>query len=141
MDRFNAIDWMIRRAMTASLKAEKVMQEGRADHAALLQTEAMVLMTAAADLRKELEGAERSGTMGIKVDLGETQQDYIIKLKERMRSAGVSAAELSRTTGISPSQISRWFTTEVRPSLANIEKLERAMIRLKKRGKGASDET
>ena len=132
------VDWMVSRAIRVSQRASEAQQAGHADLSARLQAEAMALMSAASDLRTELEEAERSGQMGLKVDLGEAG-DYLTKLKERMDRAGITAAELSRAAGVSPSQISRWFRTNMRPNFKNLERIELAMERLSRRkGKAAA---
>ena len=70
----------------------------------------------------------------MKVELGESV-DYIAALQERMARAEVSAADLARATGISPSQFSRWFNTSRQPGLRNVAKIEEAMRSLSKRGR------
>ena len=61
-------------------------------------------------------------------------EGYIPDLVSRMKKAGISQAGLAREMGVSPTQASRWFTTNpdrrVSPELATIEKIEEAMIRL-----------
>jgi len=52
--------------------------------------------------------------------------DYIAQLDRRLKQAGVSRGRLSRASGISMPQLSRWFNTDMRPTLTNVERLEAA---------------
>jgi transcriptional regulator with XRE-family HTH domain len=61
-----------------------------------------------------------------------TGKNYTDDLKARLLKAGISFGALSRQTKIDRSQISRWFNTEMQPSLANVAKLEAAVKELSK---------
>jgi transcriptional regulator with XRE-family HTH domain len=43
----------------------------------------------------------------VEIDLNE---DYVTQLKRRMDEAGVSQNALAKEIGLTPSQVSRWFT-------------------------------
>ena len=58
--------------------------------------------------------------------------DYTSGLKARMQAADVTNATLAAEAEIDPSQLSRWFNTEMQPSLRNVNRLEAAFARLTK---------
>lgn len=114
--------WLMNRAATASRRAVEAEKDGNLHYAAMDQATAAALYSAAADLRDgKLAGAESD--MLITLDL---QGSYTDTLKKRMRGAAVNATALAEESGISVSQISRWFTTPLEPQMANVKKLEEA---------------
>jgi len=66
-------------------------------------------------------------------------EGYIPDLLKRMRQDGISQNALAREMGASPSQVSRWFTSnpdrKVSPELGTIERIEEAMIKLSARNR------
>lgn len=56
-----------------------------------------------------------------------TGKNYTDDLKARLAKAGISFGALSRQTKIDRSQISRWFNTDMQPSLPNVARLEAAV--------------
>lgn len=59
-----------------------------------------------------------------------TGADYTKDLKSRLKKAGISHGALARQAKIDPSQISRWFNSPMQPSLANVQRLEKAFAKL-----------
>jgi transcriptional regulator with XRE-family HTH domain len=59
-----------------------------------------------------------------------TGANYTEDLKSRMEKAGITSAALSAKSGIDPSQFSRWFNTDMQPSLANVQRIEKAFAKL-----------
>lgn len=64
------------------------------------------------------------------VDFGQ-DGNYTETLGARMGHRGITTAQLARATGITQPQLSRWFTTDAQPSVANIWKIETAMRTLR----------
>lgn len=62
---------------------------------------------------------------------------YIEDLIKRMKRHKISQNALAREMGKDPSQVSRWFTPNVKrkvaPELATVEEIEEAMIKLIRR--------
>lgn len=58
---------------------------------------------------------------------------YPAELKERLARLSISHGELSRESGIGPTQISRMFNKDMVPTLANIERIEAAVERIRQR--------
>lgn len=114
--------WMMARATAASRRAIAAQAEGNLHFAAMDQAAAAAIYAMAADLREgRMEGS--SDDMMITLDI---QGDYTADLKARMEKVGVTPAELAKRAGISPSQLSRWFTTDMQPRIESIQKLEEA---------------
>lgn len=59
--------------------------------------------------------------------------DYSAQLKERLEEYGITPAELSRETGIYPTQFSRWFSTGQVPRMANIIRIEEGILAIRRR--------
>lgn len=59
-----------------------------------------------------------------------TGANYTDDLKSRLSKAGITQAALAAKAGIDESQISRWFNTKMQPSLANVQRLEKAFEKL-----------
>jgi hypothetical protein len=63
------------------------------------------------------------------IDFG-PEGDYIARLHERMAERRITRAMLSRETSFAASTLTRWFNTDVRPSMDNIVELERGFLSL-----------
>lgn len=59
--------------------------------------------------------------------------DYSRDLKKRLEQYGITPAELSRETGIYPTQFSRWFASGQIPRMGNVMKIEEGIIAIRKR--------
>ena len=57
-------------------------------------------------------------------------KDYMQELDERLKKHGISHGQLAREAEISGTQLSRWFNTDIDPSLKNVVKIEAALHRL-----------
>lgn len=66
---------------------------------------------------------------------------YTKELKARLEKYGFSQGQLARESGIAPTQLSRMFRTEMTPHMANIVKIERALLELRKKGITWEEET
>lgn len=59
---------------------------------------------------------------------------YIPDLKARLDEEGITAAELAREMEVSKQELSRWLNSRVSsPSMANVAKIELALVNLKRR--------
>lgn len=61
----------------------------------------------------------------------EIDEDYIEQLKRRLDEYRISHGALARQSGISETQLSRWFNTGIRPRLSSIVKIEKAVAELR----------
>lgn len=52
--------------------------------------------------------------------------DYMARLNQRLKDAGVTRAALARKSQCAESQVARWFNSATRPSMENIVRLEMA---------------
>lgn len=131
-------EWLNMRALRLMQQAQEARDDGRPRHAETLQTEAAALVSAAVDLRRMDDAGPDEGH-GMALDVS---GNYVARLQARMVKEGISAADLSRESGIHVSQLSRYFNskTGMQPSLRNVTKLDEAMETLVKRGrrKGAA---
>ncbi len=57
--------------------------------------------------------------------------NYTNDLRERLKEYGITHGELSRESGINPSQLSRWFNTSIQPRLENVQRIEQAVARIR----------
>lgn len=114
------------RALIFLRAAREAREHGRVADAAMLEAEAI----AAARRPPSAGGAgpdridqDDDVTQGATPVMG---PGYMQDLQERMRAMRVTAADLSRQSGKSTSQLSRWFSGRATPTLANVEVLEAA---------------
>lgn len=54
--------------------------------------------------------------------------NYIEELEKRLQKHDISHGELARESGISPTQLSRWFNSNIEPTLKNVRKIEEALL-------------
>lgn len=66
----------------------------------------------------------------IQVNLG---VNYIADLKARLAKAKISHGMLAREMGWSASQLSRSFNKDIQPTMATVEKMERAFLAIQER--------
>lgn len=60
-------------------------------------------------------------------------EDYTGDLKKRLQEYGISHGALAREMDVLDSQLSRWFNKPVQPRVANIAKIEAAIVAIRKR--------
>ena len=60
-------------------------------------------------------------------------EDYTGDLRKRLKSYGITHGSLAREMGALESQVSRWFNKDMQPSIANVFKIEAAVVAIRKR--------
>lgn len=58
-------------------------------------------------------------------------ESYTADLRKRLVRYGITQSDLARATLISPTQLTRWFNTDMEPSLTNVRKIELAIARIR----------
>lgn len=62
--------------------------------------------------------------------------NYSKELKARLDKYSITQGELARESGTSASQVSRWITTGAIPRMENIQRIETAIINIRRRRQG-----
>lgn len=81
-------------------------------------------------------GTDRSRPKNMTVITIAVGADYTAELKKRLREADISFGELSRESGIAMPQLSRWFNTDIQPSLKNVARIEESILKIQRRRNG-----
>lgn len=62
---------------------------------------------------------------------------YKARLDARLKRLKIGRSELAHEANMDPSQITRWFATDIEPKLSSIEKVEAAISRIRTRRRNA----
>lgn len=117
--------WLCTRAYRAMLRAIASQEGGQPHREARDHGAAAALYSAAAELREGKAPANNGNPRALGFDA-----DYKSAIRTRMKRSGVTAAALARRSKISPTQLSRWFNTEMQPRARSVQRLEEAFADL-----------
>lgn len=62
--------------------------------------------------------------------------DYTEDLKERLAKYSIGQGELAREMGVTAGQVSRWMTSDMIPRMKNIQRIEMAVINIRRGRQG-----
>ena len=58
------------------------------------------------------------------------RKEYTEDLKKRLKKYGISQNRLAKQMGVAPSVLSRWFNSDIDPSMSSVTRIESALVEL-----------